>query len=112
MSIRAGVIGTGFGAMVHAPVLKVHPAYEFVAIASIRPGRAEQAATAHGISKAYDDWLQMLHENNLDLIVIATKPCLHVEMVERALATSHHVLCEKPLASECSGGREHDQNRP
>lgn len=98
MPIRTGIIGTGFGATVHAPVLKAHPAYHLVAITSMRPGRAQQAATTHGIPQAYDDWRQMLLDTGLDLVVIATNPGLHVEMVEYALATSHHVLCEKPPA--------------
>lgn len=98
MSIRIGIIGTGFGATIHAPILKQHPAYDLMAIAGMRPGRAEQAASAQDIPKAYDDWRQMLSDGDLDLIVIATKPGLHAEMVEHALATSHHVLCEKPPA--------------
>ncbi|WDL96681.1 Gfo/Idh/MocA family protein [Alicyclobacillus sp. ALC3] len=98
MPIRTGIIGTGFGATVHAPVLKAHLAYDLVSISSMRPGRAKQAATAHCIPQAYDDWRQMLNENDLDLIVIATKPGFHCEMLEHALVTSHHVLCEKPPA--------------
>lgn len=98
MPVRVGIIGTGFGATVHAPVLKQHPAYDLVAIASMRPGRAAHMATVHDIPQAYDDWRQMLSDSGLDLVVIATKPSLHAEMMEYALATSHHVLCEKPPA--------------
>ena len=98
MTIRTGIIGTGFGATVHAPILKKHPAYDLVSIASMRPGRAAQAAADLDIPQAYDDWQQMLADNCLDLVVIATKPSLHAEMTELALRSSHHVLCEKPPA--------------
>lgn len=102
MPIRVGIIGTGFGASVHAPVLKEHPAYDLVAIASMRPGKAGLTAANLGIEKAYNDWRQMVLEDELDLVVIATKPGLHAEMVELALTTSHHVLCEKPPALSVS----------
>ncbi|MCL6601165.1 MAG: Gfo/Idh/MocA family oxidoreductase, partial [Alicyclobacillus macrosporangiidus] len=98
MPIRVGIIGTGFGATVHAPILKQHPKYDLVSIASMRPGRATDVAVDLGIPNAYDDWRQMMNAGGLDLIVIATKPGLHAEMVEHALSTSHHVLCEKPPA--------------
>lgn len=48
MGIRVGIIGTGYGAKVHAPVLLKHPDYELVALSGVRPGRARGGrATIH-----------------------------------------------------------------
>ncbi|MFM9276531.1 Gfo/Idh/MocA family protein [Paenibacillus jiagnxiensis] len=98
MKIRTGIIGTGFGAQVHAPILLKHPDYELTAISSIREGRAEKAAQELGIPAAYDDWKRMMHDSRLDLIVIVSEPSFHMEMTVYALNSGKHVLCEKPPA--------------
>jgi predicted dehydrogenase len=98
LAIRTGIIGTGFGAQVHGPVLKRHPEYELVAISSIRPGRAQAAAERLGLSQAYQDWRRMIAEARLDLAVIASEPSLHSEMSLACLEAGLHVLCEKPPA--------------
>lgn len=98
MAIRVGIIGTGFGAGVHVPILKKHPAYDVVSIASMRQVRAAKVATDLEICNFRDDWREMLRADSLDLDVITTKPTHHAEMSHVALKTSHNVLCEKPPA--------------
>lgn len=98
MGIRVGVIGTGFGAKVHVPVLQQHPDYELEAICSLRKGRAAMAATELGVPHGYDDWRKMLDELALDMVVIASEPALHKEITAEALNRNCHVLCEKPPA--------------
>jgi len=96
MAIRVGVIGSGFGATVHAPAFAFHPAFELVAIAS--PNRAVAAARDRKIPHAFASLREMLDGVELDAVSIASPPFDHHPAVMLALARGKHVLCEKPFA--------------
>lgn len=95
MAIRIGIIGTGFGARVHLPLLKRHEAFEVIAVAGVRRGRAAEEAAQASVS-AYGDWKEMIRDAGLDAVVLASSPQLHADMVEEAASAGIHVLCEKP----------------
>jgi Predicted dehydrogenases and related proteins len=81
--IRIGVIGSGFGARVVAPVFAATDGCEVVDIVSAR-----DAAAVGGLCARTD----------IDLISVHSPPFLHVEHVERAIDARHAVLCDKPFS--------------
>lgn len=46
---------------------------------------------------AYADYQQMLDDENVDAVIIATADAFHVQLAIMALKAGKHVLCEKPL---------------
>ena len=96
--IKVGIIGTGFGAKVHAPVMQSHPGFEVVSISSVSRGRLDEIKKETGIDKVYGNWEEMLAKEDLDLVSVASAPLLHHDMVVKAFASGKHVLCEKPMA--------------
>lgn len=96
--IRVGIIGTGFGAKVHAPMMNFHNGFEVVAISSVARANIEEAKATSGIDNVYTDWKLMLAQEQLDLVVVASAVYLHKEMVIAAYKKGIHVLCEKPMA--------------
>ncbi len=97
--IKVGIIGTGFGARVQAPGFMMHPEVEVVALCSVaRRGRAQQEAERLGIPRAYDDYREMLRQEELDLVSVVSAPHLHHPMTIAALERRIPVLCEKPMA--------------
>jgi predicted dehydrogenase len=102
LALRTGIIGTGYGTKVHAPILKAHPDFEVVAVASMRQGRAQEAAALLEIPAAFDNWLEMIQGVELDAVVIASNPAHHMEMTLAALDAGLHVICEKPPALNLS----------
>ncbi|MFB6468283.1 Gfo/Idh/MocA family protein [Cytobacillus sp. Hz8] len=96
--IRVGIIGTGFGAKVHAPIMRFHDGFEVVAIASVTRRDMTDIKRISGIENVYTDWRLMLMVEDLDLIVVASAVHLHHEMVIEALKYGTHILCEKPMA--------------
>ena len=82
MSIRIGIIGSGFGAQVVAPVFAATPGCEVVEVVSAR----NTAGAA-----------MLCDRDDIDLISVHSPPLLHVMHVRRALAAGHAVLCDKPF---------------
>ncbi|HAQ07106.1 MAG TPA: hypothetical protein DCR24_06140, partial [Bacillus bacterium] len=103
---KVGIIGTGFGAKVHAPMMDHHEGFEVVAISSVARGNADEARKVSGIDNVYTDWQQMIEQEDLDIIVIASAVNLHKEMVIAAYKKGFHVMCEKPMALDMDEAKE------
>ncbi len=102
--IRVGIVGSGFGGVVHAPAFHAHEAFELVAIAS--PNRAEAVAKERNIPNAFPSLEAMLDGIELDAVSISSPPFAHHDAVLLALSRSKHVLCEKPLARTVAEAEE------
>lgn len=92
---RVGVVGSGFGGLVHVPAFHAQGSFEVVAIAS--PRRAADIARERGIPQAFGSLGEMLDGAELDVVSVATPPFDHKASVLAALARGKHVLCEKPF---------------
>lgn len=99
---NVGVIGTGFGGKVHAPIFQSYAGFEFVAIASVTGKNAEDMKSVSGMENVYTNWRKMLEQESLDLIIVASAVYLHQEMVLTAFHKGIHILCEKPMALNTS----------
>ena len=106
MTVRVGIIGTGFGGSVQAPGFQCLDDAELVAVASGRLERAQQLAQEHGLHHAYDDYREMIRRADLNLVSVTTPPYLHYDMVMAALEAGAHVLCEKPFAMNVTEARQ------
>jgi predicted dehydrogenase len=98
--IRVGVIGTGFGAKIHTPLLQWHHQYEVVSICTVSGKDRQIIAKETGVEQVYDDWHDMLANERLNLVIVASIPSLHYEMTIEALSMGINVLCEKPMAMD------------
>jgi predicted dehydrogenase len=80
--VRVGMIGTGFGARVVAPVFAATPG---CAVADVVSARDEAAV------------LSLCARDDVDLVSVHSPPFLHRRHTELALAAGHAVLCDKPF---------------
>jgi predicted dehydrogenase len=104
--IRVLLIGTGFGALVHAPGFTRHPAFALAGVASGTLENAKRVASEFSAPYVTDDWKRMLEEVEADLVSIATPVDQHYPMARAALERGRHVLCEKPFAMNVPEARE------
>lgn len=68
------------------------------ALASERPGVAQEWATTHNVPKAYDNYKAVLADPEVDAVYIPCTGELHRHWTIAAAKAGKHVLCEKPLA--------------
>lgn len=104
MTVRVGVVGTGWGQRAHIPGFNACPDTQVVAVCSRRLERARAAAEAFKVPFSTDSYAEFL-DQDLDLVSVTTPPPLHAEMVEQAVARGCHVLCEKPMALDAAEAR-------
>lgn len=68
-----------------------------VALCDADRDRLSAAHERHPKAKTYEDYRQLLDEQNLDAVVISTPDHHHAPATMRALERGLHVYCEKPL---------------
>lgn len=76
---------------------------EIVAVCDIVPEHMENLLAKHGLEndtniKRYTNFMQMIRENNLELVSIATESGLHAEIAMYCIENGIHVIIEKPMA--------------
>ena len=100
--LRIALIGLGTWAKTgHLPLYqsaRFKRIVEVKAICSRSLEKAREWARLFDIPYAYDDYLQLLREQNLDVMVVCTPDHVHFEYVMQALDAGLHILVEKPLA--------------
>jgi predicted dehydrogenase len=96
--VGVGVLGYGYWGATLARNLAAASSTELVAIADADPDR-RAAATSTGV-KVVDSLDDLLVDDEVNAVVIATPASLHVDSALRALRAGRHVLVEKPLAMD------------
>ncbi len=96
--IKWGIIGPGKIAAKFATSLKEVEDAELYAVASRSPERAENFINEHGGKKAFSSYEEMLSDEEVDVVYIATPHVFHYEHTLLCLQNGKAVLCEKPFA--------------
>ena len=105
--VRWGVLSTAdFGLTKSVPAMQKGEWSEVVAIASRNLGKAEEAAHALHIPKAYGSYEELLRDPEIEAIYNPLPNHLHVPWSIKAAEAGKHVLCEKPLSINVAEARE------
>ena len=106
MTVRVGVIGTGFARRVQLPGLRLVPEVRVTAVASGRRENAEATARAHGIPHVFTEGAELARSGEVDLVLVSSTPDTHARYAIAALEAGKHVLCEKPTALNAAEARQ------
>jgi predicted dehydrogenase len=101
---RFAVIGCGFFAQNHLHAWSEIPEAELVAVCDIDPEKARIGAETFG-GTPYTDASEMLANESLDFVDIATTAPTHRMMVELAAEHGVAAICQKPMAWEMDAAR-------
>jgi len=104
-----GCIGAGF-IMDDCHLVSYRAAgFRPVAIASRTPSRAREVAQRHQIPAVYDDYLQLLSDDRVEVVDVAVPPDVQLEVIRQIVQHADHVrgvLAQKPLGMDYAQARE------
>jgi len=95
MSIRFGIVGTGYAAKVRAGALAKEARSTPLLVCGHKNTLA--FADAHGL-EATDCWQDLVCDASIDAVVVANVSSLHGAVTEAALRAGKHVVVEYPLS--------------
>ncbi|WP_335972665.1 Gfo/Idh/MocA family protein [Streptomyces sp. CA2R106] len=100
---RAGIIGGGFIAAVHARAVRAAGG-ALHGVASSSPERARTAARDLGAARAYASVDDLLADDDVTVVHVCSPNGTHAGYAEAALEAGKHVICEKPLTVDPDQG--------
>ena len=105
-SVRVGIIGAGKVAQDrNIPRLKNVPGVRVTHAWSRTPDTALGAAARFDIPVAVGDWREIVESPEVDAVVVATPPVLHLPATLAALDAGKHVLCQARMARNLAEAR-------
>lgn len=106
-SVHVGVIGCGdIASARHIPALHAHSRITLAALCDVDYDRAAALSRQYNVPSATNDYRDMLQNEALDAVVIATPPWITPAIAVDALRSGKDVLCEKPMALDLDAADE------
>jgi predicted dehydrogenase len=104
--IGAAVVGCGYWGPNLARNLAEAPEFRLHALCDRDPAQLQALGAPHPHARAHHDFDEVLCDDAVEAVIVATPPHTHHPLVKRALEAGKHVLVEKPLATRLDDGRE------
>jgi scyllo-inositol 2-dehydrogenase (NADP+) len=97
--IRVGIAGLGrSGWGIHASAIAdLAGQFSVVAVCDLLPARQEEARERF-VCQAYSDYADLVADDAVELVIVATPSYLHASHTTTALRGGKHVMVEKPMA--------------
>ncbi|MCK5159913.1 MAG: Gfo/Idh/MocA family oxidoreductase [Candidatus Heimdallarchaeota archaeon] len=97
--LRIGIIGCGaITELKHIPTLKRTAIFDIKKIADLDIKIIEKIKKKYKVdAEATTDYRELLEDDDLDAVLIATPPAMHEKMIIDSFEKGKHVFCEKPL---------------
>ncbi len=97
--VSLGLIGAGRAGMIHARNFRASvPHAVLTAVADPCRENVQAALEELEIEKGYEDYRELLKDEEIDAVIIVTPTKYHCEIAVAAARAGKHILCEKPMA--------------
>lgn len=97
--INIGHIGLGRMGMFHAETIASLNNANLYALCDLNDELLKDTAQRLGVEKTYNNFDDMIEDDNIDAITITSPSFLHTEQISKALKAGKHVFSEKPLGT-------------
>lgn len=104
--LKIGIIGSGFGQYGLLPAFRGIKDCEVVALCGSKRPQLVAYCKKIGFTNLYDDWQDMLDNEDLDAVAIAVTPEAQYTIAKAAIAKGLHIFAEKPLAANLRQSKE------
>jgi predicted dehydrogenase len=99
-SLRLGVVGAGGIARAeHLPRFRAIDGVELAAVANRTPESTRRVAAEEAIPRTFDRWQDLVTDEAIDAVLVATWPDQHAAVTIAALDAGKHVLTEARMAA-------------
>lgn len=95
--LRAGIVGAGFMAGVHARAVR-DSGHEVFGISGSSPESSFRGASRLNVEKAFSSWQELVASPDVDVVHICTPNELHAPIIKAAVASGKQIVCEKPIS--------------
>ena len=95
--IKTGIIGTGFVGAVHVDAIRRLGFVELVAVAEANEELAREKAADFYIPRAYGNYLDLIHDPDIQVIHNCTPNNLHLKINTAIIEAGKNIFSEKPL---------------
>ncbi len=96
---QIGIIGVGMWGRVHLDSVRDEERAEVTCICSRTEQTVKAVQQEYAIRHATTDYQEILADDSVDAVIIATPPHVHGDVFVDALRAGKHVLLEKPVSS-------------
>ncbi|MBV8641347.1 MAG: inositol 2-dehydrogenase [Verrucomicrobia bacterium] len=103
--LKVAVVGTGFIGSVHAKNIARHPGAELVAVSDPNIEAAKKIAATTG-AKVVADITEILNNESIQAVLIATPTDTHVDYLKRAANAGKAIYCEKPIGLDYAEAKQ------
>jgi len=103
--IKSCVIGLGKMGISHCAIVNAHPLLDLVAVCDTSSFVLDVFKKYSPVN-GYSDYKEMLENEELDCVFVATPTKSHYAIVKLALDKGLHVFCEKPFSLSATEGEE------
>lgn len=104
--MKMAILGAGGIAVKMSNTIAGMDTVEAYAVASRDLAKAKAFADEHGFTKAYGSYEEMLADENVDLVYVATPHSHHYKHIKMCLEAGKNVLCEKAFTVNADQARE------
>lgn len=104
--MNIAILGAGDIAVKMASTLQPLKGANCYAVASRDYSRARAFADKYGFLKAYGSYQELMHDDQVELVYIATPHSHHYEHIKMCIENGKHVLCEKPICANAAQAEE------
>lgn len=102
--LRAGIVGGGFMAEVHARAVRA-AGHEVRGIVSSSQASTDRASERLRVPVRFTSPLDLIQSDQIDVVHICTPNNLHFAQTSAAIGAAKSVICEKPLATTANDSR-------
>ncbi len=106
MTVRIGLLGSGFVSNFYMEGLRNVSGYEVKVIASPNTEHAASFASRWNIPESSTDMSGVIQRKDIDLVVLGVPNYTHRDLVIECAKAGKHIVCTKPLARTPSEAKE------
>lgn len=104
--IKVGIIGLGYWGPNYVRNFHKHPQAEVLWVCDLSKQTLEKISHQYPLAKITDDYKQILSDDQVDIVAIATPPKTHYKIAKDSLTAGKHVMLAKPLTTKLSTSSE------